>query len=100
MNAWRFVARARHVLDVRARVQVRLCVGTAFPAQLEHPVAQAAQEFPVVRYEQHGPLEITERFEQHFLGRKVEMVRRLVQHQEVRRIEQHARHDEPGFFAT
>jgi len=43
MHAGRLVARARDVVDVRARVQVRLRVTSALAAQFEHAIAQAAE---------------------------------------------------------
>ena len=79
---------------------MRLRVGAAFAAQFKDTVAQATQERAVVRHEQHRPLEVAERLEQHFLRGEIEVVRRLVEHQEVRRVEQHARHDETRLLAA
>ncbi len=41
-----------------------------------------------------------QRLDQHLLGRDVEMVGRLVEHQEVRRVEQHLRHHQPRLLAA
>ena len=48
MHAWRLVAGALHILDIRARVEVRLRVVAALPAEFQHPVAEAAEEGAVV----------------------------------------------------
>ena len=37
---------------------------------------------------------------QHFLGREIEVVGRLVEHEEVRRVEQHPRHHEARLLAA
>jgi hypothetical protein len=42
----------------------------------------------------------SQRLDQHLLGRHVEMVGRLVEHQEVRRVEEHQRHDEARLLAA
>ena len=64
----------------------RLRVGAAFTAQLQDPVAQATEEHPVVGDEHHRALELAQGPDQHLLGREIEMIGRLVEHQEVRRI--------------
>ena len=96
----RFVARAIDVLDVRARIGVRMRVDAGFAAELEHAAAEAAQERAIVRHEDHRPLERLQRIDQHFLGRQIEVVGRLVEDQEVRRIEQHPRHRQARFLAA
>ena len=48
MDARGLVPGALHVLDVAAGIEVRLRVGTALPAQLQHAIAQLAQEVAVV----------------------------------------------------
>ena len=100
VDAGRLVARALDVLDVGALIRVRLRLGAALAAQLEHAIAQAAQELPVVRHEQHRPVEVLERIEQHLLGRQIEVVGRLVEHQKVRRVQQHAREHEARLLAA
>ena len=79
---------------------MRLRVGAALAAELEHAVAEPAQERAVVRHEDHRALEVAERVDQHVLRREIEMVGRLVEDQEVRRIEQHARHHEARLLAA
>ena len=69
-------------------------------AQLEHATAERTEEHPVVRHEHHGALEVPERCEQHLLGGQIEVVGRLVEDQEVGRVEEHARHHEPRLLAA
>jgi tripartite-type tricarboxylate transporter receptor subunit TctC len=76
----RLLAGARDVFGVAAAVLV-----DAVGRQLQHAVGQRGQEVPVVRDEQHRALVLRQRRDQHLLGRHVEMVGRLVEHQEVRR---------------
>src|ERR1043166_9533844 len=100
MYAGRFVPRALDVLDVRAWIGMRLRVGAALAAELEHAIAQAAQERAVVRDEQHRALEVGKRGEQHLLGRQIEMVGWFVEDEEVRRIEQHPREHETRLLSA
>src|SRR5438045_1991834 len=100
MHAARLVPRARDVLHVGSGIHVQLRVGAALAAELEDAVAQAAQECAVVRHEQHRPVEILERVEQHLLGRQIEMIRRLVEHEKIRRVEQHPREHQTRFLAA
>src|SRR5258706_20841 len=51
VHARRFVAGALDVLDVGALIRVRLRLGAALTAKLQHAVAQAAQEFAIVGHE-------------------------------------------------
>src|SRR5438128_7891735 len=88
------------VLDVGAEVDVRLGLGAAFAAQLQDAVAQASEELAIVRHEEHGAVEVLERLYQHLLRREIEMVRRLVEDEEIRWIEEHAREDEARFLAA
>ena len=53
-----------------------------------------------MRHEEHRALEAAERLDQHLLGRQVEVVRRLVEHEEVRRVEQHPRHHQARLLAA
>ncbi len=53
-----------------------------------------------MRDEDHRAFEVLERGDQHVLGRQVEVVGRLVQHEEIGRIEEHARHHEPRLLAA
>ena len=100
MHAGRLVAGPLDVLDVGTGIGVQLDVGPAFASQLQHPVAQPAQEHAVVRHEDHRAVELRQRIDQHFLRRQIQVVGRLVEHQEVRRVEQHARHDEARLLAS
>ena len=54
----------------------------------------------VVADEEHGAFEPRQRLDQHLLGGDVEMVGGLVQHEEVRRIVEHQRHDEARLLAA
>ena len=74
---------------------MRMRIRPGFAAELQHPVADATQEGAVVRHEDHRAFERLQRIDQHFLGGQVEVVGRFVEHQEVRRIEQHPGHCEP-----
>ena len=85
MHTWGFVTGALDVLDGEAGIDVRLRLGAALAAKLQHAIAEAAQEFAVVRDEQYRPVEVLQRVEQHFLGGQIQMVGRLVEHEEVRR---------------
>jgi len=53
-----------------------------------------------MRYEDHGAFKIFQGVHQHFLGRKIQVVRRFVEHQEVRRVVEHARYGQPRFFSA
>ena len=99
MNPRRLVAGALDVFDVRAEIGVRGGIGAAFAAQFEHAVAQPAEEIAIVRDEEHRPIEILERLDQHVLGRQVEVIGRLVEHQKIGRIEQHPREHQSRLFA-
>ncbi len=57
---------------------------------LEDARCQAVDKVAIVRHEQHRPGEAADRFEQHILRAQVEVVRRLVQQDEIRRTHQHA----------
>src|SRR5690349_17260420 len=100
MHARRLVSGTRHVLDVRPRIEMRLDVDAALAPQLDDPVAQRAQERAVMRDEEHRAVEILERLDQHFLGEEIEMVRRLVEHEEIRRVEQHPRDHQARLLAA
>ena len=58
------------------------------------------QEAAVVRDEQHRPLEIPQGVDQHFLRRQIQVIGRLVEHEKVRRVEEHPGHDQPGLLAA
>mgnify|MGYP000426795823 CR=1 FL=1 len=98
VHAGRLVSAARHVVDVRPGIHKRLRVGPGLAAQLEHATAKSTQERPVVRDEDHGALEVTERVDQHLFGRQVQVVGRLVEHQKVGRMQKHAREHKPRAF--
>ena len=53
-----------------------------------------------MRDEQHGTFVGRQGRDQHLLGGDVEMIGGLVEHQEVRRVEQHPRHGEPRLLAA
>ncbi|MCY1562009.1 hypothetical protein D9M68_993420 [compost metagenome] len=67
--------------------------------QFQHAIGEGGEEVAVVADEQHRAFIGAQRLDQHFLGVDVEVVGRLVQHEEIRRVEQHDRHDQPGLFA-
>src|SRR5262249_27011153 len=83
-----------------AREEMRMHIVSALAAEFNHTVAEASQEIPVVGHKQHRALEITERLDQHFFCRKVQVIRRLIEHQKIGRIKQHASHDQASLFAT
>jgi hypothetical protein len=58
------------------------------------------EEMPVVRNEQHRAFIFRQGLDQHFLGVEVEMVGRLVEHQESSADRTASRHDEPRLLAT
>ena len=53
-----------------------------------------------MRDEQHRAVEVAQRLHEHLLGQDVEVVRRLVEHEEVRRVEQHQGQHEARLLAT
>ena len=53
-----------------------------------------------MRHEQHRAVEVLQRVEQHLLRREIEVVGRLVEDEEVRRVEEHAREDEARLLAA
>ena len=79
---------------------MRFSVDARLAAELENPVAEAAKERPVVRYEDHRAVEVAQRLDEHLLGRQVEVVRGLVEHEKVGRIEEHSSHHEPRLLAA
>src|SRR5687768_1244678 len=93
-------AGARHVLDVRPWIQMRLSLNAALAAKLQHAIAQRPEEFSIVRHEQHRPFVVLQRVDEHFLREEIEVVRRLVEDEEVWRIEQHSCDDEPRLLAA
>ena len=50
--------------------------------------------------EQHGAFVVSQGFDQHFLGEKIQVVCGFVEDQKVWRIVEHAGHDKAGFFAA
>ena len=52
-----------------------------------------------MRHEQHRAIEVVQRLEQHLFRPEIEMVGRLVEHEEVRGIQEHPRHDEACLLA-
>src|SRR6202047_4155057 len=53
-----------------------------------------------MRYEEHGAFKILEGVHQHFLGCKIQVIRRFVENQEVRRVVEHARYRQPRLFSA
>ena len=84
----RLVPALRHVLGVPAAIDVHAVVG-----HLQHAVRERGEEATVVGDEEHRPLEAPERLDEHLLRGHVEVVGRLVQHEEVRRIVEHLGQD-------
>jgi hypothetical protein len=79
---------------------VRLGFEAALAAELEHAIRQAAQEGAIVRDDSIVPSNSPSAGDQHLLGRQIEVVRRLVEDEEVRRIEEHAGHRQPRLLAA
>src|SRR4029453_13665035 len=88
------------VFDVRARIKMRLCFDTTLSAQLDDPIAETGKEGAGVRDEEHRPIEVFEGLDEHFLREKIQVVRGLVEDQEVGRVEQHSRNHETRFLAA
>jgi hypothetical protein len=61
------------------------------PRTVDDLAGQRVHEVAVVRHEDQGAAVVRERLEQHFLRVEVEVVRRLVEQQQVRRVQQHLR---------
>src|SRR5580693_6101295 len=53
-----------------------------------------------MRYEDHGAFKILQGVHQHLLGRKIQVIGRFVEHQEVRRVVEHACYCQPRFFSA
>ena len=68
--------------------------------QFQDTIAEPAEKRPVVRDEEHRALKVLEGFDEHFLRGQVEVIRRLVEDEEVGWIEEHARDDEARFFSA
>ena len=95
VQAGRLMARACDILSIATVITMY-----AFEGQFEHAIGQGRQKMPVMRNEEHGALILCQRLDQHFLGRHVEMVGRFVEHEKIRRIEQHDRHHQPRLLAA
>src|SRR5262245_18954130 len=100
VNARSFAAGARHVVYVGPWIQMRLSLNAALAAKFQHAIAQRPKECPIVRHEQHRPFVVFQRVDEHVLRKEIEVVRGLVEDEEVRRIEQHPRDDEPRLLAA
>jgi hypothetical protein len=68
--------------------------------KLENAVGEHRKEVAVVGDQQQRALEVREGADQHLLGREVEVVGGLVEHQEVRRVVEHARQHEAHLLAS
>src|ERR1700719_1226446 len=53
-----------------------------------------------MRYEDHGAFKILQGVHKHLLGRKIQVIRRFVEHQEVRRVVEPACYCQSRFFAA
>src|ERR1700678_1068877 len=53
-----------------------------------------------MRYENHRAFKILQRVHQHLFRGKIEVIRRFVEHQEVRRVVEHARYCQTRFFSA
>ena len=62
--------------------------------EFEHAVGEALEKGPVVGDEEHRSLEPGQGLDQHLLGLQIQVVGRFVEHEKVRRVEQHPRHDQ------
>src|SRR5438876_5434125 len=77
-----------------------MAVRAALTAEFQHTGAETAKEHAVMRYEDHGAFKILQGFHLHFLGRKIQVIGRFVEHQEVRWVVEYARYCQPRFFAA
>ena len=100
MDTRRFVSGAGNVVCVRAGIKVGLGIRAAFSTKFQDAIAETSQERAVVRNEKHRAVEVFERVDKHFLRCDVEVIRRLIQHQEIRRIQQHPGHHQPRLLAA
>src|SRR3546814_3779064 len=91
----RFLAGTLDIFRITAAILV-----DAVRRQFQHAIGQRRQEMPVMRDEKHRALVRRQRPDQHFLCVEVEVVRRLVEHEEIRRVEQHGRHYQPRLLAA
>ncbi len=56
--------------------------------EFEHSVRELIEKLAVVRDEDHCALVFFQRFEEYILARQVQVVRRLVEHEQIRGLEQ------------
>ncbi len=88
----RLVAERLDVFNIRPGINARLAIRTRFAAKLQYSRSQAAQERAVVGNKNHRPFKAFQRFDEHLLSGKVKVIGGLIEHQEVRRVVQHASH--------
>src|SRR5260370_38206662 len=67
---------------------------------LKNTSREFVDEITIVRNENYRSAEFLQRFEQHILGLKIEVIRRFVEQQKIRRLKQHARHGVGVAFAA
>ena len=96
----RLMSKLLDILNVRPRINSGIAVRAALAAQFQDPRPQPAQEYAVVRHENHGAFEVFERLHKHLLGSHIQVIGGLVEHQEIGRIVEHPRHGEARFFAA
>src|SRR5580692_11147650 len=89
-----------HVFNVRPWINSGMAVRTALAPQFQNARAETAKEHAVMRNEDHGAFKILQGVYQHLLGRKIQVIRRFVEHQEVWRVVEHARYCQPRFFSA
>mmetsp|Transcript_23211 Transcript_23211/g.68607 ORF Transcript_23211/g.68607 Transcript_23211/m.68607 type:complete len:519 (-) Transcript_23211:1307-2863(-) len=98
------VPRLDLLLDVLRFVHVELVVSSVLHELSvldgDDGGGDAADEVSVVGDDAHGPLEVLEGLLEHLLGGYVQMVRRLVEDQEVRRPEHHACEGQPRLLPS
>src|SRR5262245_20188099 len=88
-----------YVLHVRTWIEMRLGFHAALSAQLDDTIAQPAEERAVVRHEEHRPLEVLQRVNEHLLREQIQVIGWLVEDQKVGWVEEHARNHQPGLLA-
>ncbi len=100
MHSGRLAPGTGDIVHVRPGVEVRLPLRPTLSTQFDNPVAQRTQEGAIVRDEQHRAIVVVQRVDEHFLREEIEVIGRFIEHQEIRRVEQHARDHQARLLAT
>src|SRR5258706_10341328 len=97
---WRRISRIASLFLPQEILVVAGIIVEATTFDLKNAGREFVDKVPVVRNENNRSAEFLQRFEQHILGLKIEVIRRFVEQQKIRRLEQHAGHRVAVAFAA